>query len=118
MELTIKTKADLWRERIASQGVSGQSVRAWCRQNNQRERLFYWWRSRLNLTRSIKSSPESAAGPMPQESGQLEFAEVVVDAMSSNPIACPGLRNAILVLPASMPAESIAGLIRALEGLS
>jgi hypothetical protein len=103
-------KADVWRERITSQRASGQAVRAWCRDNHQREHMFYWWRSRLGL------SPKSMAKTPVRRTRRMGFAEVVVDRVACRP--CRNSRDAILVLPASMPVESIAKLVRALEASS
>src|SRR5271166_3045559 len=36
-----------WQELIASQGRSGKSIRAYCRERNVREHSFYFWRVRL-----------------------------------------------------------------------
>jgi len=41
--------ANHWRERIAAQQASGQSIRGWCKINGCAEHAFYWWRARLKL---------------------------------------------------------------------
>ena len=38
---------ELWRERIAQQATSGQSIRAYCRDHRLSEHSFYLWRKRL-----------------------------------------------------------------------
>jgi len=43
MESTQNGKAELWRERVEVQRISGQSVRAWCLANDVREHSFYFW---------------------------------------------------------------------------
>ena len=40
-------KRELWRQRIAQQESSGQSVRAYCRGRGLQEHAFYGWRQRL-----------------------------------------------------------------------
>lgn len=40
-------RRELWRERIAQQETSGQSVPAYCRGRGLKEHAFYWWRRRL-----------------------------------------------------------------------
>ncbi|MGA3066797.1 MAG: hypothetical protein ABSF29_08125 [Tepidisphaeraceae bacterium] len=50
MEPKTSGKADAWRKHIAAQQASGQSVRAWCRQNDCAEHAFYWWRAKVGQT--------------------------------------------------------------------
>jgi hypothetical protein len=109
MEATLNGTAEAWRERIASQQVSGQSIRAWCRDNSQHEHAFYWWRARLGL------SPKAAVKRRPnrQPAKVIKFAEVVVNRAEPIYLRLGGGRE--LVLPASMPAQHIAQLIRAIE---
>ena len=38
---------ELWREKITRQEQSGHSVRAFCREHNIGEHVFYYWRQRL-----------------------------------------------------------------------
>jgi hypothetical protein len=40
-------RRELWRERIAQQETSGQSIPAYCRERGLKEHAFYWWRRRL-----------------------------------------------------------------------
>ena len=40
-------RRELWRQRIAQQETSGQSVRAYCRRRGLPEHAFYGWRQRL-----------------------------------------------------------------------
>lgn len=40
-------RRELWRQRIAQQETSGQSIRAYCRRRGLREHAFYGWRQRL-----------------------------------------------------------------------
>ena len=40
-------KEAAWRRRLGHQAVSGQSVRAWCREHRFNENSFYWWRKEL-----------------------------------------------------------------------
>jgi len=42
-------KEALWRGRVASQGESGLSVRAFCRAEGVGEAAFHWWRRELSL---------------------------------------------------------------------
>lgn len=108
--------ADAWRQRITAQQAGGQSIRSWCRDNSLPEHAFYWWRCRLGL------SPATARKRRCRPGGRLGFAEVVVDRAAARPE--PSLVEPILlrfaggrelVLPMSMPACAIAGLIRELE---
>jgi hypothetical protein len=119
MEAMVNGKADIWRRRIDNQRASGQSVRAWCEANDPQEGSFYWWRARLGLS-PVKAKPSAKerrtsrlveAKPAP-----LAFAQVVVHPPTAEPL---GLRLAgghELILPASMPLEQVARLVRAIEG--
>lgn len=40
-------RRELWRQRIAQQEKSGQSIRAFCRERSVSEPTFYAWRQRL-----------------------------------------------------------------------
>ena len=103
MEAKINGKADAWRKRIAAQQASGQSVRAWCRQNDCAEHAFYWWRAKLGL-----STGKRPAKP-------LDFAEVVVNQPTAEPVRLRLAGSRELIFPATMPVEQMAKLICALE---
>jgi hypothetical protein len=105
--------ADAWRERIAAHQASGQSIRQWCRRNGCHEHSFYWWRARLNQGPGAAARPRRAnAG-----SGPIPFAEVIVRA-AAQPLCLRLIGGRELVVPASMPVEQVAKLIRLVEGLS
>ncbi len=110
MEATSNGTAEVWRKRIAAHRASGQSIRAWCRENDQHEHAFYWWRARLGL------SPKSAVKrrPTPRPVKPVKFAEVVVNRVEPICLRLAGTRE--LLLPTSMPVEHVAKLIRAIEG--
>lgn len=40
-------RREAWRQKIAQQEQSGQSVRAFCKEQGVREPAFYYWRQRL-----------------------------------------------------------------------
>lgn len=107
--------AEVWRERIGAQRASGQSIPAWCQANGCQEQSFYWWRTRLGL--QPKGRQLSAAG-IP--SNRIMFTEVVAN--PANRVA-ESIRLRLgsdreLLLPASLPMEQIAKLVRAIEGLA
>ena len=106
MEATSNGTTEAWRERITSQQASGQSIRAWCREHNHHEHAFYWWRTRLGL------SPKTVVKRRPAKT--IKFAEVVVNRAEPLALRLGGGRE--LLLPASMPIEHIARLVRAIEG--
>ncbi len=110
MEAKGNGTADVWRERIAAHRASGQSIRAWCRENNHHEHAFYWWRSRLGL------SPKSAAKRQRGRPARpMKFAEVVVERAMAESLCLRLGGGRELILPVSMPIESIAKLVRAIE---
>jgi hypothetical protein len=108
------TTAMTWRKRIVAQQTSGQSIQSWCRANGYHEHSFYWWRARLGL------SPVTAKGPgRPPVAKPVVFEKLVVEAPMT--VAGEPLRLSLgggreLTLPASMPVEQIARLVRAIEG--
>lgn len=106
-------KAQVWRERVAAQLGSGQSIREWCRRNGCHEHSFHWWRSRLGLSPAATRSGRGG-GAKP-----VGFARVVVDPPLTNtpePIRLWLLGGRELTLPASMPIEHLARIIHAIEG--
>jgi hypothetical protein len=46
--MTVQERENVWAERIASFKTSGQTKKAWCRNNNVDVKSFYRWTSRLN----------------------------------------------------------------------
>lgn len=116
MEAAVNGTAEAWRERIVAHRASNQSIRAWCRQNDCHEHAFYWWRGRLGLSpkSATKRPGRHPARPHPQAGPR--FAEVVVDGTASDSIRLRLSGGRELVLPASMPVEHVAKLVRAIEG--
>lgn len=111
MESIVNGKADAWRRRIDDQRASGQSVRAWCKSNGSQEGSFYWWRSRLGLSpKKRRPSKPAKAKPAP-----LAFAQVVVHSPTAEPLRFRFAGGQELILPASMPFEQVAKLVRAIE---
>jgi hypothetical protein len=123
MDQTTNGAAELWRQRVAAQQASGQSIRGWCKQNDCHDHSFYWWRSRLGLSpvaakrRRVRRRRRTAGGP-----GAVAFAEVVVDRRAAPVADGSGERLCLrlaggreLLLPAATPARRVAELIRAIE---
>ncbi len=114
----VNGKAEAWRERIANQRASGLSIRAWCRQNNQPEHAFYWWRSRLGLAPQPRRRRWRSSKPGPANGPALAFAKVNLIAPADP--GAPGLRLRLghereLILPATLAMSRVAELIVALE---
>lgn len=111
---TKNATAHVWRERIVAQQAGGQSIRAWCRENGCHEHSFYWWRARLGL------SPVAGKRRWrPRSVKPIGFAGFVVEppvTSSADPIRLSLLGGRELSLPALMPVEQIARLVRAIEG--
>jgi len=109
---------------VLAQRASGQSVRGWCRTNDCPEHGFYWWRANLGL-----SPVASGRRRRVRTAASVGFARVVVEppAPAAPGLAASGpatvaepLRLTLaggreLTLPASMPVEQIARLVRAIE---
>ena len=102
--------SDTWRERIAAQRASGQSIRAWCRDNGCREHSFYFWRVRLDLSPGLKRRRRSSLKP-------IAFTELTALGPAAEPIRLRLARGRELLLPASMPVEQVAGLVGLIEAL-
>ena len=121
MEAAVSGTADAWRGRIAAHRVSGQSIRAWCRANGQREHSFYWWRARLGFSprAGVKRRTHRAAEAVGfaevvvrrPDAGGAEVAEVST-AGAALSLRLGGGRE--LILPASLPVEWVARLVRAI----
>ncbi len=106
--------AELWRERVLAQQVSGQSVRGWCRASNCPEHGFYWWRANLGLSPTAARKRRRVRKP-----ASVGFARVVVEppgAPVAEPLRLTLIGGRELTLPASMPAERVAAIARAIEG--
>jgi Transposase len=43
-------RRELWRQRVAQQKNSGQTVRAFCGEHKLSEHSFYWWRRQLGCS--------------------------------------------------------------------
>jgi len=117
MDLASKSsRADIWHERIISQQASGQSVRAWCRDNAEcHEHSFYWWRARLNLGPDSARRRRLAEAQAPAAPVQtIPFAEVLV-AAAAQPICLRLAGGRELLLPASMAIEQVAKLVGLIE---
>lgn len=105
--------AELWRERVLAQQASGQSVRGWCRANDCPEHGFYWWRVNLGLSPAPKRKRRLTRKPP-----AVAFARVVVEPTApatAEPILLIFAGGRQLTLPASMPVEQVARLVRAIE---
>lgn len=66
-----------WRERVAAQEVSGQSVRAYCQEHGIGEHSFYAWRQRLRRESPTVSFALVQTKPERLESGNL-MAELIL----------------------------------------
>jgi hypothetical protein len=72
-------KESFWRKLLQAHGRSKLGVRAFCRQQGQRESAFYWWRS--ELARRDAASGRGRRGP----SSALVPVRVIPDAAESVP---------------------------------
>jgi hypothetical protein len=113
------TMAESWRQRVAAQQASGQSIRVWCREHGCHEHAFYWWRAKLGLSPVTTRKPRRrVAGVTP-----VGFARIVVKAGQLRDRMNPAdaIRVSLLggrevTVPLSMPVEDIGKLLRAIEG--
>ncbi len=99
-----------------AQQASGQSVRGWCRANDCPEHGFYWWRGNLGLS---PASGRNRRRRPARKAASVGFARVVVEPPApavAEPLRLTLLGGRELTLPASMPVEQVARLVRAIEG--
>ena len=74
-------RRELWRQRVAQQKNSGQTVRAFCREHKFSEYSFYWWRRQLSGSAEQPlrfalvetTRPTTEAPRLPQAATQLEL---------------------------------------------
>jgi hypothetical protein len=115
-------KAQTWRERVAAQQASGQRVRDWCRQTGCLEHSFYRWRARLGLSTAVRKPRGGTVGIKPVRFiqaviGPTTTREQLPDGLSVEPIRLWLIGGREVILPASMPIERLARLLRAVEGV-
>ena len=74
-----RKRRELWSRRIAQQENSGQTVRAFCREQKFSEHSFYWWRRQFSSSAEqpirfalVETIPPSTATPR-QRQGQVEL---------------------------------------------
>ncbi len=66
-------RRELWRQKIAAQEESGQSVRAFCNERGLGEHSFYWWRQRFQRENTpvrfalVETKPAGEAKAQPIE---------------------------------------------------
>ena len=76
-----RERRELWRQRVAQQKNSGQTVRAFCREHKFSEYSFYWWRRQLSGSADqpvrfalVETTMPTTATPRPhQAQTQLEL---------------------------------------------
>lgn len=114
------SKAAVWRERIVAWRSSGQSVREWCKAHHCHEHAFYWWRAKLGGSTSSRKRPRVAVPAGAESRQDMQFAAVVVERASAvtEPIRLRLGGGRELLLPVSTPIESVATLVRVIEGLA
>ena len=136
MGSTASRTSELWRDRVLAQRASGLSVRGWCRANGCPEHGFYCWRARLGLSpvsgRQRRRARRAGSVGWARGAGSVGFARVVVEPVAPDawplagppvagpPVVAQPLRLTLaggreLALPASMPVEQVARLVRAIE---
>jgi hypothetical protein len=103
-----------WRDALRRHKGSGQTVRAFCAREQLAETAFHAWR-RILRERDAERRSAPIAAPAPT------FVPVVVrEADRPEPAAADiaiELRGGrVMRLPASMPVEQVARLVRAIEG--
>jgi hypothetical protein len=73
MSTTQEERRQLWRELIAQQEKSGQSVGAFCQQRRIKDHNFYQWRKRLTEGLPVKFALVATDGGVPAPTGAVEL---------------------------------------------
>jgi len=66
-------RRELWRQRIAQQESSGQSIRAYCRGRGLSEHAFYGWRQRLRKENPPVRFALVETQPVVESAGPIEL---------------------------------------------
>jgi len=114
--------AELWQQRIAQQRQAMLSVAQFCKLNGLSRHSFYRWRRRFAFDAAAGSDAVCSAedSPSPLEKGLASsspaggFAAVLVS-LGVEPLRLKLAGGRELILPASMPPESIAQLVHEIE---
>jgi len=124
----LKPLAELWQERIAQQRQAMLSVAHFCKLNGLSRHSFYRWRRRFAFDVAAESdaavcsagavcsadSPSAVGEGLASSSPEGGFAAVLVS-LGVEPLRLKLAGGRELILPASMPPESIARLVREIE---
>ena len=102
-------RRELWRQRIAEQESSGQSIRAYCRERELKESAFYGWRGRLRKQNTpvrfalVESKPGSGNGSAHRiDAGQRRPASDSVRCRDAQVGAGGAAGTSVIHLPASV----------------
>ncbi len=118
-EMARQIRLTHWAQIMHERKESGRSIRVWCRENNIKEKTFYYWQRRLReaacegFTEAQCLSGQSLTAP--------RFAEVQLAA--TGPVALPELTHELRVEVGSLqiiagseyPADKLAMLLRELS---
>ena len=99
-------KESRWRDILKRQASSGQSVRAFCQQEQVTESAFYAWRRTIGQRDNKRAKPKQA---------QVELVPVEVTGQQGASIAIQLAGGLVLRLPESTSATWLAELVHALE---
>ncbi|HEX4794032.1 MAG TPA: hypothetical protein VH370_09580 [Humisphaera sp.] len=118
----LKPLAELWQQRIAQQRQGVLSVAQFCKLNGLSRHSFYRWRRRFafdaaagsDAAACLAEDSPSASGGLASSASAGGFAAVLVS-LGVEPLRLKLAGGRELILPASMPPESIARLVREIE---
>jgi transposase-like protein len=87
-----KERREFWRQKVAQQNESSQSVRVFCREHGLGEHSFYAWRQRLRKEGApvrftlVETKPAGAAECQPLFGATAHFAKQVVGGRAITPL--------------------------------
>ena len=119
-EMARQVRLTHWAQIMHERKESGRSIRVWCRENNIKEKTFYYWQRRLReaacegFTEAQFLSGQSLTAP--------RFAEVQLTAAASA-VALPELTHELrvevgglqIIAGSEYPADKLAMLLRELS---
>jgi transposase-like protein len=103
-----RAKEQSWRELVARQASSGQSVREFCSVQGLNENSFYAWRQTIRQRDGGAKRTQKAAAFVP--------AMIRADAGSESWLVIELSGGRALRVPGSIPSERLAELVAAVEG--
>lgn len=102
----------LWEQRINEKNKSGMSVAEWCKINNIKKHIYFYWRNKINKSKKLDN--------------EIKFTEVTSIFSNSNELETNQIKtddfhiifkNVQVSVPSNFNQDSLAGLMKVLQQL-